>query len=208
MKKICYVFVMLGIATQTQAQVSLSLTGGSGFSSIPERSGNVNASFLASYEVWPNIDLGLAVGYQYFQPERFNNQYTIVIPFTIEGRYKLSSEGVRPYAQIELGVAQIDWKYVEHTLYPSDFFEFMPDRAFTRRNKDWYPMISMGVGALVPLTNQFSLDLGLRLGALNGGAATDQTLIYGRVPDTISSWQENADTWSYFRVVIGVRAEF
>lgn len=153
------------------------------------------------------MDLGLSIGFQYFVPTRFNNQYTNVIPFTLEARYKLQSEGVRPYAQLELGAAQIEWKYRDHTLYPIDFFEFAPNNPFTRHDKQWFPMISLGVGAFFPLTNQLSLDLGLRLAAIGGGAMTEMTYIYGRVPDTISALQWNADSWNYLRLVIGVRAE-
>lgn len=210
MKKITFVFLVLGIAAllqPTHAQMSFSLSGGSGFSSIPERSGNAHVSFLSSYAATSNLDLGLSIGFQHFIPTRFDNQYTNVIPLTLEVRYKLENEGVRPYALFELGVAQVDWKYREHVLYPVDFFEFMSIEPFTRRSKEWVPLVSLGVGALVPLTNQLSLDLGLRLGTIGGGAMTEETFIYGRVPETVPALQRNADSWNYFRLVIGVRAD-
>ena len=209
MKKIIFVLIMLGIAGfhPADAQISLSVSGGSGISSIPERFGNAHVSFLSSYAVTPLLDLGLSVGFQYFVPERFANQYTNVIPITLEARYRLQNEGVRPYAQLEVGVAQVDWKYREHTLYPVDFFEFMPDMNYSRRHKEWFPMISLGVGAFLPLSDQLSLDLGLRLGVIGGGATSDETLIYGRVPETVSAIHRNADGWNYLRLVVGIRAD-
>jgi len=210
MKKISLIVVMLaivGLHQLAQAQMGVAVSGGTGLSSIPERFGNSHVSFLSSYSLTSSLDVGVSIGFQHFVPERTSNQYTNVIPLTLEGRYKLESEGVRPYAQLELGVAQVDRRYKEHTLYPIDFYEFMPDANYSRRHKQWYPMISMGLGAFIPLSNQFSLDFGLRLGMITGGGATHQTLIYGRVPQTISGIQQNADSWNYLRLVIGIRAD-
>jgi len=92
-------------------------------------------------------------------------------------------------------------------LYPIDFFEFMPDMDYSRRHKEWFPMISLGVGAFLPLSDQLSLDLGLRLGVIGGGATSDETLIYGRVPETVSAIHRNADGWNYLRLVVGIRAD-
>jgi len=208
MKQITLVFVMLGFAgSLSPAQYSVSVSGGTGLSSIPRRLGNAHVSFLSTYALTSELDLGLSIGFQHFLPSGPSNQYTNVIPLTFEMRYKLESEGIRPYAQLELGAAQVESKFTEHYLYPIDFFEYAPDQPYPRKQKQWFPMVSLGVGAFFPLTNLFSLDLGLRLGVVAGGGVTSQTLVYGRVPDTIPIYQSNADEWNYLRLVVGIRTE-
>lgn len=210
MKRNFIVFVMLGVVGvhfPATAQFSLSFSGGTGISTIPDRFENAHVAFVSSYALTSNLDLGLSVGYQHFVPTRFDNHYTNVIPLTIEARYSLASEGTRPYALLEAGIAQVDWKYVEHALFAVDVNEFAPDRPYTRRRKEWFPMVALGVGAYFPLTHHLSVDVGIRMGLVGGGALTEETFVYGDVPLSIPGLHRNADEWNYLKLVIGIKTD-
>jgi hypothetical protein len=206
MKKItiCTIIVFLaGIHSPLFSQVSFSLAGGTGISSIPDRPLNTQVSFLSSYGVTNNLDLGFSIGYQDFLPLHT----TTAVPLSIEARYKLQSEGIRPYAQMEVGVSRMDFKYYEHTLYPVGVYQFAPDQPTMKQEVSWHSLISLGVGAFFPLTNNVSLDLGLRLGMVSGGAITQRTYVYGSIPQGASGLFPEADSWDYLRLVVGIRTD-
>lgn len=196
------------------SQLSISAGGGTGLSSLPQREGNFHFSVGSSIRIATTMELGVSVGYQWFhsafafEEQGIDPTYrTVAVPITLNWRLFLAETGLRPYAHAELGLTGMEWNYAVYSLFATDYAEYAPMEHHKGRSTDWFPSAALGVGALIPLDESISLDLGLRLGIVGGGSASQWVIVSGRPPQGFPFVSKNADQWSYLRFLAALRFE-
>jgi len=201
------------IHSSLAAQITFSVGGGTGMSSLPDRHGNYHASFATSLLFSDAMELGVAIGYQrflsaFYQTGRYDidpGYRTLVVPLTLQLRLFLVQDSWQPYAQLNVGATLMQWNFNGYSLFATSTAEYAPSVPIKYERREWYPTISMGIGMLADLNNSLAIDLALHLGMVAGGANSQEIYVAGRPPEGFPFVSRNAKEWNYLRLYAGVR---
>ena len=198
--------LIVSLSFTALSQVSFSLGGGTGITSLPDRQGNYHIQTATAIHLSRNLELGISFGYQgfkydpYYPSDLATSSYrTLTVPLMLEARYFLSTEGWLPYVQAELGVIHAEWDYMEYDVYPTT------SAAFSRKGRELLGGLGIGFGVLAPLQEHLSLDLGIR-STIASRTPVSKRYYLGNFPDSIPPLVTKGDDfWTYFRVLVAFR---